>query len=89
MDRKQIYAKIKELNLAEQIRKEFGDNYTRVSSANLEAFITKHNKPAKKEASKKPVCKCKKDNPWFYLGSILVAKKVITKQELDTLMGMI
>lgn len=40
MNRKEIYAKIKEYNLAEAIKKTFHENYTRISSANLECFIS-------------------------------------------------
>ena len=39
MNRKEIYAKIKEYNLAESIKKTFHENYTRIPSANLECFI--------------------------------------------------
>ena len=39
MNRKEIYAKIKEYNLAEAIKKTFHENYTRIPSANLECFI--------------------------------------------------
>ena len=40
MNRKEIYAKIKEHNLAEAIKKTFHENYTRIPSANLECFIS-------------------------------------------------
>lgn len=42
MNRKEIYAKIKEYNLAEAIKKKktFHENYTRIPSANLECFIS-------------------------------------------------
>ena len=40
MNRKEIYAKIKEYNLAEAIKKTFHENYTRIPSANLECFIS-------------------------------------------------
>ena len=39
MTRKEIYAKIKSLDIADKIKKAFGDNYTRVSSDKLEVFI--------------------------------------------------
>lgn len=41
MNRKELYAKVKELHLEDQIKKWYNDNYTRVSSANLEAAIAK------------------------------------------------
>ena len=40
MNRKEIYAKIKEYNLAEAIKKTFHENYTRIPSAHLECFIS-------------------------------------------------
>lgn len=42
MNRKELYAKVKELNLQEEIKKKYGDNYTRVSNTKLEAIIVKH-----------------------------------------------
>ena len=42
MSRKEIFAKVKELNLQEEIEKKYGDNYTRVSNTKLEAIIAKH-----------------------------------------------
>ena len=42
MNRKELYAKVKELNLQEEIKKKYGDNYTRVSNTGLEAIIVKH-----------------------------------------------
>ena len=42
MNRKEIYAKIKEYNLAGVIKDTLKENYTRVPSATLESFISKH-----------------------------------------------
>ena len=42
MSRKELYAKVKELNLQEEIKKKYGDNYTRVGNTELEAIIAKH-----------------------------------------------
>ena len=42
MSRKELYAKVKELNLQEEIKKEYGDNYTRVRNIVLETIIAKH-----------------------------------------------
>ena len=42
MSRKEIYAKVKELNLQEEIKKKYGDNYTRVGNTELEAIIAKY-----------------------------------------------
>lgn len=42
MNRKEIFAKVKELNLQEEIEKKYGDHYTRISNTKLEAIIAKH-----------------------------------------------
>lgn len=42
MNRKELYEKVKELNLQEEIKKKYGNNYTRVSNSELEATITKY-----------------------------------------------
>ena len=51
---KKVYAKIKELGAADAIKTKFGDNYTRVSNANLEDFLgTLVRRLLKRAASKK------------------------------------
>ena len=67
MERKVAYAKIKELGLQEEVKKQFGDNYTRVPTDKLEAVINQHSsgaaqkpapaKPEKKAVAKKPAAK--------------------------------
>lgn len=42
MNRKEIFAKVKELNLQEEIEKKYGGHYTRVSNTKLEAIIANH-----------------------------------------------
>lgn len=86
MTRKEIYAKIKELNLFEEVKKQFGDNYTRVSSNKLEALI--NSKTSKKKTLPIQEVKIKKANAeaaLFYLSSLLLSKKVITRAEADQL----
>jgi BRCT domain type II-containing protein len=86
MTRKEIYAKIKELNLSEEVKKQFGDNYTRVPSDKLEALI--NSKASKKKVLPIKEVKIKKTNAeaaLFYLSSLLLAKKVITRAEADQL----
>ena len=55
MSRKELYDKIKELGLADAIKKKFGDNYTRVSSSNLEECIKAHLKGNKREKKEEVV----------------------------------
>lgn len=55
MDRKEVYAKIKELNLGEAIKAEFGKNFTQCSTNDLINFIHSRifsKKPAKVETMK-------------------------------------
>ena len=85
MTRKEIYAKIKELNLSEEVKKQFGDNYTRVPSDKLEALI---NSKASKKTLPIQEVKIKRTNveaALFYLSSLLLSKKVITRAEADQL----
>lgn len=51
MDRKEAYAQIKNLGLAEDVKKKFGKNFTQVSTTDLVAMIEGAKKPtAKKDA---------------------------------------
>lgn len=86
MTRKEIYAKIKELNLSEEVKKKFGDNYTRVPSDKLEALI--NSKDSKKKTlpiQKVMIKKTNAEAALFYLSSLLLSKKVITRAEADQL----
>lgn len=47
MNRKELYAKVKELNLQEKIKEQFGENYTRVSNAELALIIANYKKVEK------------------------------------------
>lgn len=90
MTRKEIYAKIKELNLSEEVKKKFGDNYTRVSSDKLEALInSKTSKkkilPIKEVKIKQLKTTTRTEEALFYLSSLLLSKKVITRAEADQL----
>ena len=86
MTRKEIYAKIKELNLSEEVKKQFGDNYTRVPSDKLETLI--NSKASKKKTlpiQKVMIKKTNAEAALFYLSSLLLSKKVITRAEADQL----
>ena len=64
MSRKELYAKVKEFNLQEEIKKKYGDNYTRVGNTELEAIIAKHTAKATTTREAKggcdKGCKCDK-----------------------------
>lgn len=89
MTRKEIYAKIKELNLSEEVKKQFGDNYTRVPSDKLEALINSKTSKKKtlpiREVKIKQFKTTRTEEALFYLSSLLLSKKVITKAEADQL----
>ena len=60
MDRKEVCAKIRELNLQDTVKQHFGDNYTRVSTDKFESLIKVYqpaNKQAPKPAETKPETK--------------------------------
>ena len=56
MDRKEVCAKIRELNLQDAVKKHYGDNYTRVSTDKLESLIKAYQptKPTPKAEAPKP-----------------------------------
>lgn len=51
MDRKEAYAQIKKLGLAEDVKKKFGKNFTQVSTIDLVAMIEGAKKPAAKKVA--------------------------------------
>lgn len=67
MDRKEVYAKIQELNLQEAVKQNYGDNYTRVSTERLESLVEtylKNKSACEQEESKAQVDNTVKDNPF-------------------------
>lgn len=87
MSRKELYAKVKELGVADIIKTRLGDNYTRVSNADLEAFLKDFSKKTtKKEAAPKKEKKeatgsCKE--AMVKLLSTLQAKRALTAKEAE------
>lgn len=80
MSRKELYAKVKELNLQEEIKKKYGDNYTRVSNTELEAIIAKHTAEAPTTVVVKGDCgkSCKCDK----LIEVLKKKHILLDSEV-------
>ena len=80
MSRKELYAKVKELNLQEEIKKKYGDNYTRVGSTELEAIIAKHTVKAPTTGEIKSGCDrdCKCDK----LIEVLKKKHILLDSEI-------
>ena len=83
MSRKDLYAKVKQLDIAEAIKSAYGDNYTRVSNADLEAFINKTEASKKvKESPVKTSAKGEK-TAFIKLLSILQARKIVSAKEAE------
>ena len=91
MNRKELYAKVKELNLQEKIKEQFGENYTRVSNAELAFIIANYNKVEKPKSETKvststvakestiatKSCKCDK------LIEVLKKKHILLNSDVD------
>lgn len=91
MNRKELYAKVKELNLQEKIKEQFGENYTRVSNVELALIITNYKKVEKPKSETKvsiskvakestvatKSCKCDK------LIEVLKKKHILLNSEID------
>ena len=79
MDRKEVCAKIRELNLQDAVKQHFGDNYTRVSTDKLESLIkayqpaSKAPKPTETKPETKPEPVVKQDAE---LGKAVACTKV-------------
>ena len=87
MSRKELYAKVKELGAADAIKTKFGDNYTRVSNADLEDFLrgfgkkTTKKEAAPKKEKKEAAGSCKE--AMVKLLSTLQAKRALTAKEAE------
>lgn len=87
MLRKELYAKVKELGVADVIKTRLGDNYTRVSNADLEAFLkgfgkkTIEKEVAPKKENKEATGSCKE--AIVKLLSTLQAKRALTAKEAE------
>ena len=82
MTRKELYAAIKANNLADDIKKEFGVNYTHVSNEDLEKVV---NKATQKSCEPESTKKSKKDNclvtAFFKLMATLQRNRVISDKD--------
>lgn len=80
MNRKELYAKVKELNLQKEIKKKYGDNYTRVGNTKLEAIIAKHTAKSSTTGGVKSGCDkgCKCDK----LIKVLKKKHILLDSEI-------
>ena len=91
MNRKELYAKVKELNLQEEIKKKFGENYTRVSNAELAFIIASYKKVEKPKnetkvsistVAKEPTI-ATKSCKWDKLIEVLKKKHILLDSEVD------
>lgn len=96
MSRKELYDKVRELGLADTIKKKYGDNFTRVSNSNLEEAIKAYLKNSKKEKKEEAVVEKAVEAPTktpsdckgckeavIKLISTLQAKRIITAKEAE------
>lgn len=88
MDRKEAYAQIKKLGLAEDVKKKFGKNFTQVSTTDLVAMIEGAKKSAvkkvapmaaKKDTKKVEELRCAMEGTVDYKAKYKEAVKVIAK----------
>lgn len=78
MNRKELYAKVKELNLQEEVKKKYGDNYTRVGNTELEAIIAKYTTKLSAKVAKGSCKSCKCDK----LIEVLKKKYILLNSEV-------
>lgn len=86
MTRKELYNRVKELGAANAIKTKFNDNYTRVSNADLEAFLRgfgKKTTPTKKVTKATTKETKGTSSAIVKLLSILQTKKVMTAKEAE------
>lgn len=88
MNRQELYRKVKELGIAKEIEKKFGQNFTRVSNENLESFIKSYTAKKVKSAPKKKVDKTVA-KLFIKLVSLLQLKKYLTAAEADEVLKML
>ena len=81
MTRKELYIKVKDLGVADTIKAKFGDNYTRVSNADLEDFLKGFSKKTTKKEKKEATGFCKE--AIVKLLSTLQVKRVLTAKEAE------
>lgn len=92
MTRKELYAKVKALGIAAAIKTKFGDNYTRVSNADLESFINSLAKKAEKKVAPKKTAKGGEGSfkeAMIKLLSTLQAKRTITAKEAEEIVSLL
>lgn len=86
MDRKLLYQKVKNNNLEEKIKKEFGRNFTQVSSKDLEKIVCAEEyknlyKSVKVECNNKP------NNVVEKLIEVLQKKRILLNSEVEYILG--
>ena len=93
MTRKELYARVKELGIADEIKNTFGKNFTQVSNDNLEMFVLKSTKAEKPKTIKKADAKPKEvkniDKAMVKLVSTLQYKGYLTTNEVDDVLSLL
>ena len=81
MTRKELYIRVKDIGVADAIKTKFGYNYTRVSNANLEAFLKGFSNKITEKEKKEATGSCKE--AMVKLLSTLQAKRALTAKEAE------
>ena len=90
MTRKEIYEKIKLLGIEQEIKDEFGDNYTRIKTSDLEKCVNRAEKKSNIQSYKSTEPTKKSGvKALVKLVSYLTQKKVITADEAIQILDVI
>lgn len=85
MTRKELYSQINKLKLQDEVKKLYGDNYTRCSNAQLEAVVMKVTSKKDKKAPAKDVGVAPSGG-FAKLVEVLYNKRILLKSEVDAIM---
>lgn len=91
MDRKEAYAKIKELGLQQACMDRYGNNYTRVSTSDLVALIEAYQPTRKQKPAEKPMMpshsECPIENPMealeMHLRNAMMCMEALKKESVS------
>lgn len=94
MTRKEVFAKIRDLQLEDAVKTKYGKNYTLISSADLEEMIIE-----KEQSVEKPVEESAMENPnntdcpivvaFVSLVSRLRANRILSQEDADAILSYI
>lgn len=83
MKRSEIYVLIKQYGLEDEVKKEYGVNYTNVYSEGLEKMIARHLETKEEKDAPKECCN---DTKFQKLVEVLLKKRILLRSEFDYIM---